>query len=152
MQKVMEETFWLAMLAFIVVGTPALILKLTMIWFVQSDGTKPRLRLLALSIGGCSLAGIVAIACYAALSQLLEFPAPGAQFVPRPFVFLATAALLVGLVAVSESALWQRLALRQGVQSIRTKAAWLFAGNAWVLWAVWLMTQYREMQVMSAAD
>jgi hypothetical protein len=151
MDKVIEETFWLAMLAFIVIGTPALILKLTMIWFVQSD-SKPRLRLLALSIGGCSLAGIVAIACYAVLSQLFEFPAAGAQFVPRPFVFIAAAALLVGLVAAFESVLWQRFALRQGAQSIRTKAAWLVAGNAWVLWAVWLMTQYREMLVMSAAD
>jgi hypothetical protein len=152
MLGVMEEALWLAALAFIAIGTPALILKLTMIWFVRTDATKARLRLLALSIGGCSLAGIVTIACYVALSQVFEPLAADGRFVPRPFVLIATVALLVGLVAAIEFPLWRGFALRQGVQSIRTKAAWLLASNAWVAWAVWLMTQYREFRELTGAD
>ncbi len=152
MQRVMEDAFWLAVLAFIFVGTPALILKLTMIWFVRSDGAKPRLRLLALSVLGCSLAGLVTIAGYVALSHVFEPLTPDGLYVPRPLVLVATTALLFGLVAAIDLPLWRGFALRQGVQSLGTKAAWLVAGNAWVLWAIWLMMQYREIEELAGVD
>lgn len=141
----------LLVLGFVIVGIPALLLKLTTIWFLREED-RPRLRLLALSIGGSSLAGAVAILCYAVLSRQLEFPQPSLTYAPRPFVPLAAAATLVGLVAASELALWRGFARRNGPQPTRATAAWLIAGNAWILWAVWLMDQYRTLQQSSAFD
>lgn len=152
MERLFDEAFGLAVLALIFVGTPALILKLAMIWFVQADATKLRLKLLALSVLGCSLAGIASIAGYAALSHVFEPLTPEGLYVPRGFVLTATAALLVGLLAVIELPLWRGFELRQGAQSARTKAAWLVAGNAWVLWAIWLMAEYREFRELTGAD
>jgi hypothetical protein len=148
----MEEAYWLAVLAFVVIGTPALILKLATIWFLRSDGAKPRLRLLALSVLGCSLAGIASIAGYVALSHVFEPLTPEGLYVPRPLVLIATVVLLVGLVAAFEVPLWRGYEVRQGVQSARRKAAWLLAGNAWVLWAIWLMAEYRTFRELTAAD
>lgn len=142
----------LLLLAFVVVGVPALILKLTAIWFVPSVGDKPRLLLLALSVGGSALAGTAAILCYAVLSRLLEFPAPNMQYLPRPIVFVATVALLVGLVGAADGLLWRRFSRTNNAQPRHTKAAWLIGGNAWILWAVWLMNQYREVQQLSSID
>lgn len=152
MQRVMEEAYALSVLALVFVGTPALILKLTTIWFVRSDGAKPRLRLLALSVLGCSLAGIASVAGYAALSHVFEPLTPEGLYVPRPLVLIATVALLFGLVAASDLPLWRGFALKQGVQSMRGKVAWLLAGNAWVLWAIWLMAEYRTFRELTGAD
>ena len=152
MSMMARDALELLALAFIVVGLPALILKLTTIWFVRSDADKPRLRLLALSIGGSSSAGIVTIVCYAVLSRLFEFPAPGTRYLPSLSVFIATVATLVGLVAAIELLLWRGFARNSRAQSNRTRAAWLVGGNAWILWAVWLMDQYRDMQQLSGID
>jgi hypothetical protein len=152
MQLLIRDALEFLVLGFIFVGTPALILKLIAIWFVRSDAAKPRLRLLALSIGGGALAGAVTIVCYAVLSRLLEFPAPGTQYVPKPIVFVAAVAILVGLVAATDSLFWRHFLRSNNPQPQRTTVAWLIAGNAWVLWAVWLMDQYRELQLLSGVD
>src|SRR5262245_32021255 len=65
----MQEMLTLVGLAFVIVGLPALILKMAAIWFVRAESDKRRLRLLGFSVGGASLAGIVTIACYVALSH-----------------------------------------------------------------------------------
>jgi hypothetical protein len=152
MQMLLAEMLPLAALAFVVVGLPALILKLGAIWFVRSEGDRPRLRLLAFSVGGSSLAGIVTIACYAVLSRVFGFPAPDALSMPRSFVPIAAAAILIVLVATFELVLWRDFTERNGAQAVRSDAAWLIAGNVWVLWAIWLMDQYRTIQQISGAD
>jgi hypothetical protein len=65
---------------------------------------------------------------------------------------IATIAVLVGLVAAVDSVLWRGFARGSGAQSSRTRAAWLLGGNAWILWAVWLMDLYRDMQQLSSVD
>jgi Co/Zn/Cd efflux system component len=152
MHLLMRDVLEFLVLGFVFVGTPALILKLMAIWFVRSDAAKPRLRLLALSIGGAALAGAVTIVCYAILSRLLEFPAPGTQYVPKPIVFVAAVAILVGLVAAADFLFWRHFLRSNNPQPQRMKAVWLVAGNAWILWAIWLMDQYREIQLLSGVD
>jgi len=149
MQPLMRDVLGLLMLAFVFVGVPALILKLSAIWSVPAERNRPRLTLLAMSIGGSALAGAATIVCYSMLSRLLEFPAPGGQYVPSTAVFLATVAILVGLVSASDGLLWRRYARHNSAQSWRAGAVWLIAGNAWILWATWLMDQYRAVQLFN---
>jgi hypothetical protein len=150
MQMLLAEMVPLLALVFVIVGLPALILKLSAIWFVRSESDKPRLRLLAFSVGGSSLAGIVTIACYSIFSRRYEFPAADAASMPQSFVPIAAAAILIVLVATFELVLWQEVAQRNGAQARQADAAWLIAGNVWVLWAIWLMDQYRAIQQLSA--
>lgn len=146
MQINLAEVLWLLVLAFVMVGVPALVLKLVTIWFVRADSHRRRFHLFGLSIMGSALAGAVSIVCYTILSHLLEFPAPGGQFVPRTAVFLATVAILIGLVSASDGLLWRRFARRNSAQPWDAGPVWLIAGNAWILWATWLMDQYRAVQ------
>lgn len=140
------EMLPLLALAFVIVGLPALILKLTATWFVRSESDKPRLRILGLSVGGSSLAGVVTIACYFILSRLHEFPAPGALTMQQPLVMIAAAAILIVLVATAELVLWPDFTQTNGTHAARSDAAWLIAGNVWALWGIWLMDQYRAIQ------
>jgi hypothetical protein len=139
----------LAALAFVVVGLPALILKLSAIWFVQSESDRPRLRLLAFSVGGSSFAGIVTIACHSILSSRYAFPAPDAANMPQSLVLIAAAAILIVLVATAELVLWPDFTQANGTHAARTDSAWLIAGNVWALWGIWLMGQYRAIQQFS---
>lgn len=152
MRILLGEMLPLLALAFVIVGLPALILKLTAIWFVRSESDKPRLRLLALSVGGSALAGIVTIASYSILSRMFEFPAPDAAYMPHSLVMIAAAAILIVLVATLELMLWLDFTQKNGAQARQADAAWLIAGNCWVLWAIWLMDQYRTIQQISGAD
>ena len=138
-------------LALVIVGLPVLILKVAATWFVRSEADRPRLRLLGFSMGGASLAGIVTIACTVALAHASEFPA-SAEFLPQPPVLMAAIAILVTLVAAFELVLWHDFTQANGAQARQTDAAWLIAGNIWILWAIWLMDQYREIQQMSTLD
>jgi hypothetical protein len=147
----LRENFELLGLAVVIVGLPALILKVAAIWFVRSESDKPRLRLLGFSVGGASLAGIATIAAYVALSHALEFPAP-AEFRPEPMVMISAIAILVTLVAAFELVLWHDFTQGNGTQAKQTDAAWLIAGNIWILWAIWLMDQYREIQQLSTLN
>jgi hypothetical protein len=140
-----KEVLGLLMLAFLIVGVPALILKLATIWFVRSTANKARLRLLGLSLIGCSLAGAVTVACYAVLTAMFEFDAQRTKYLPQPLVLVAAAIILVVLVAAVEFFLWRRFCQRHGSQPRATRAGWLVAGNVWVLWAILLMDQYRDV-------
>jgi uncharacterized membrane protein len=152
MRMLVGEMLPLLAMAFVIVGLPALILKLTAIWFVRSEGDKPRLRLLALSVGGSALAGIVTILIYSILSRLYEFPAPDALYAPQSLVMIAAAAILIILVATVELVLWRDFTQKNGAQAAQSDAAWLIASNVWILWAIWLMDQYREIQQLSGLD
>jgi hypothetical protein len=147
----LREILELLALAFVIVGLPALILKMAAIWFVRSVSDRPRLRLLGFSVGGASLAGIVTIAAYVALSHAFEFPLP-TEYQPQPLVLIAAIAILTTLVAAFELVLWHDFTQANGAQARQTDAAWLIAGNIWILWAIWLMDQYRTIQQMSTLD
>jgi hypothetical protein len=146
----LREMLELLALAFVIVGLPALIVKVAALWFVRSVSDKPRLRLLGFSVGGASLAGIVTIAAYVALSHAFEFPTP--EYQPQPLVLIAAIAILTTLVAAFELVLWHDFTQANGAQARQTDAAWLIAGNIWILWAIWLMDQYRAIQHMSTLD
>jgi hypothetical protein len=55
-------------------------------------------------------------------------------------------------VAAFELVLWHDFTQANGTQARQTDAAWLIAGNIWILWAIWLMDQYREIQQMSTLN
>ena len=150
MRLLLAEMVPLLALAFVIVGLPALILKLSAIWFVRSESDRPRLRLLAFSVGGSSLAGIVTIACYSIFSRHYALPAADAASMPQSLVPIAAAAILIVLVATFDLMLWQDVTQRSGAQARQADAAWLIAGHVWVLWAIWLMDQYRAIQQLSA--
>lgn len=136
-------------MAFLFVGIPALILKLATIWFVRSAADKARLRLLGLSLIGCSLAGAVAVVCYAVLTAIFEFDEQRIKYLPQSLVMVAATIILVALVAAVEFFLWRRYCQRHGNQPRTARAGWLIAGNIWVLWAILLMDQYRDVLVMT---
>jgi hypothetical protein len=69
---------------------------------------------------------------------------------PQSLVPIAAAAILIVLVATFDLMLWQDVTQRSGAQARQADAAWLIAGNVWVLWAIWLMDQYRAIQQLSA--
>lgn len=124
----MGELRGILILAFVMVGVPALILKLATIWFVQSAADKIRLRLLIMSLIGCSLAGLITIACYVVLSSLFEFDVQGVRYLPQAFVMVATAALLIVLVTVGEFALWPQV-LPNEWRPIEADADWMAVGE-----------------------
>ena len=146
----LREMLELLALALVIVGLPTLILKMAATWFVRSVSDRTRLRLLRFSVGGAALAGIVTIACCLALSHAFEFPAPALQ--PQPLVAIAAVAILVTLVAAFELVLWHDFTQANGTQARQSDAAWLIAGNIWILWAIWLMDQYRDIQQMSGLN
>jgi hypothetical protein len=148
----MREMLGLLALAFVIVGIPALILKLVTIWFVRSTADKARLRLLGLSLVGCSLVGAVTVACYAVLTAMFEFDAQRTKYLPQSFVIIAAAVTLLVLVSAVEFFLWRRFCRRHGSQPLATRAGWLFAGNVWVLWAILMMDQYRDFLRMTVGS
>jgi hypothetical protein len=130
-------------LALVLVGMPAIILKQSAIWFLRTERDGPRLKLLWLSIGAGAAIGIATIVFHAWLSGSFEFNAYPV-FRAFPTIEAGTAIVLLVLISAADGFLWQNFVARNGPQSARTASIWLIGGNAWIPWALLLMHFWRQ--------
>jgi len=137
-----EAIFPILVAALILVGMPAIILKQSTVWFLRS-GDGPRLRLLWSSIGLGAASGVATILLYAWLSSGRAFTAHPVFFA-IPAVELATAVVLLALVAVADGLLWRSFVESQGEQPVHSAPLWLIGGNVWIPWALVLMHFWQQ--------